>query len=254
VPVLPVRLGQEGAFLFAASTPSDPDHHLALLDQGAGPGWQWLPLVGPDFPLSAYAQRGPLIAWTPHLAGVALKLDRKPAEDGPVAKLSRRAAGPRALSALLAVLLVALLAGNLWYLRALDRRLAEAAPAPPAEPARPSPAPPRPAEDADRERFVAALHRLLADRGAAQEWDEQRSALLRRYDELAARYPDLRLPSGDRRGRVTVAAVSVLAGRSAGRIEEEVRRALAGKGFSDPVIRAACEHVREQFRAGAGGR
>jgi hypothetical protein len=78
VPVLPIRMWQEGALLFAATAPSDPDHRLGLLEQGAGQRWQWLPLVGPDFPLAAYAQRGPLVAWTPHLAGVAVKVDRKP--------------------------------------------------------------------------------------------------------------------------------------------------------------------------------
>src|SRR5205807_5824013 len=80
VPVLPIRLWQEGALLFAATAPSDADHRLGLLEQGAGRAWQWLPLVGPDFPLAAYAQRGPLVAWTPHLAGVAVKVDRKQAE------------------------------------------------------------------------------------------------------------------------------------------------------------------------------
>ena len=61
-PVLPIRLWQEGALLFAATTPSDPDQHLGLLEQGAGGSWQWLPYVGADFPLQQYAQRGPVVA------------------------------------------------------------------------------------------------------------------------------------------------------------------------------------------------
>src|SRR5207302_1719822 len=77
VPVLPIRLWQEGALLFAASAPSDPDHRLGLLDQVAAGAWQWLPLVGADFPLANYARRGPLIAWTPHLASVAVKFGQK---------------------------------------------------------------------------------------------------------------------------------------------------------------------------------
>src|SRR5262245_59303865 len=52
-PVLPVRLWENGALLFAATTPSDPDLRLGLLEQGAGGNWQWLPLVGPDFRLAA---------------------------------------------------------------------------------------------------------------------------------------------------------------------------------------------------------
>ena len=111
IPVLPVRLWQEGALLFAASTPSDPDHRLRLLEQAAGTSWQWLPLVGPDFPLQTYAQRGPLIAWTPHLTGVALKLDHKSAET-PIVRPVRSGRGPRLVIAGLLLLLFGLLAAN----------------------------------------------------------------------------------------------------------------------------------------------
>jgi SOS response regulatory protein OraA/RecX len=47
--------------------------------------------------------------------------------------------------------------------------------------------------------------------------------------------------------KATIAAISVLAERSADRIEDEVRKALSKKGFSDRLIKAACEHVHEQF-------
>jgi hypothetical protein len=78
LPILPVRLWQSGPMLFVASSPSDPDHYLRLLDQATSSQWQWLPLVGPDFPFSTYARRGPLLAWTPHLPGVAIQLDTEP--------------------------------------------------------------------------------------------------------------------------------------------------------------------------------
>jgi hypothetical protein len=252
VPVLPVRLWQEGAFLFAASTPSDPDHHLRLLEQGAGTGWQWLPLVGPDFPFSTYAQRGPLVAWTPHLAGVALKLDRK--AEGSTTTAAPRARRGRLLTAFLVVLLLGLLGGNLCYLRDIQQRLA-AAPAPaPSAGAAPEPPPRRvvrPArepQDESRERFVAALHRLLVEKGGEGELRADRAALLERYEELARRNKDLRVREGDERGKLTVAAVAVLAGRSADRIEATVRKALAGK-YDPKLINVACEHVREQFAA-----
>jgi hypothetical protein len=91
LPVLPVRLGQEGVLLFAATAPAEPDHHLGLLQRHAAPRWQWLPLVGVDFPLQTYAKRGPLIAWTPHLTGVALQLDRKlPDTDAPPPRTATR--------------------------------------------------------------------------------------------------------------------------------------------------------------------
>src|SRR5262249_51338242 len=41
VPVLPIRLWQEGALLFAATTPTEPDHRIGMLKQNAGSTWQW---------------------------------------------------------------------------------------------------------------------------------------------------------------------------------------------------------------------
>ncbi len=67
VPVVPIRLWQEGALLFGAAFPGDPDHHLRLLDPNPSDSWQWLPLVGADYPLQEHARHGPLVAWTPHL-------------------------------------------------------------------------------------------------------------------------------------------------------------------------------------------
>jgi hypothetical protein len=78
LPILPVRLWQAGPMLFVAGSPSDPDQHLRLLDQASSSQWQWLPLVGPDFPFATYAKRGPLLAWTPHQTGVAIQLDADP--------------------------------------------------------------------------------------------------------------------------------------------------------------------------------
>jgi hypothetical protein len=252
VPVLPVRLWQEGAFLFAASTPSDPDHHLRLLEVGPGPGWQWLPLVGPDFPLAAYAQRGPLVAWTPHLAGVALKLDRKSTEVPRIPTPKGRSRTAWALTALVVLLLLGLVGANVWYLREVQQQLAAAR----AEPPRPAPAPTGPvkpgpaakvvheADEESRERFVAALHRLLLEKGGERQLPE---ALVRDYEKLVARDKGLRVRDSNLEGKLTVAVVSALAGRSAERIEASVRKALTDRGFSEHVIDAACKHVREEY-------
>jgi hypothetical protein len=255
LPVVPVRLWQEGAFLFAASTPSDPDHRLGLLEQGTGLSWQWLPLVGPDFPLQTYAHRGPLVAWTPHFAGVALKLDRKSPEAMP------RRADPLSrplliLAVCLVVALAALLIGNLWSLQDLRKRLAAlpAQPAPSigsAAPAADSSAKgqPKAAEDtAARERLLRAIREILNESGG-REWQTNRAALLKRYDNLAKTHKDLHVPEGDDDAKVTVAAISILAQRSTEFIEEMVVKALTGKGFSNHVIKAARDHVHEQFNA-----
>ncbi len=249
LPVLPVRAWQEGALLFAASTPADPDHRLRLLEQGAGASWQWLPLVGPDFPLATYSQRGPLIAWTPHLAGVALKLDRR--ADSPASHLVRPVRRMRAVVALLLLLLVGLLGGNLWALFAVQRQLA-AQPAQAAgkavADAPPAPAAPVAASDESRDRFVAALKGLL-DQAGGREWQGEQAALLARYERLARTHKDLRLRDDDVKGKLAVAVVSVLAERNADRIEDTVRKALTDKGFNERVIKAACDLVHEQFSA-----
>jgi hypothetical protein len=252
LPVLPVRLWQEGALLFAASTPSDPDHRLGLLEQGAGASWQWLPLVGPDFPLATYAQRGPVVAWTPHLAGVALKLDHKAPQVGHL----RPAPAPRALF-VLAIFLVAalagLLVGNLWSLQDLRKRLENLA----AQPAKSPPSEQVPAgrdkgqaqdNESGRDRFVTALKEVI-DQGGTREWQGERAALLARYDRLTRNHKDLRVREDDVQAKLAVAAISVLAERSADHIEHTVRKALADKGFSERLIKAACDHVHEQFIA-----
>src|SRR5579884_1417629 len=220
IPVLPVRLWQEGALLFAASTPAEPDHRLPLLEQANGTSWQWLPLVGVDFPLHTYAQRGPLIAWTPHLAGVALKLDRKSTET-PVIHPNRKSRGVRLAALGLSLLLLGLLIANLWSTLTLHRTLSARTgetPVPPTEtevgPASrrsPSLASSKTTPDADpeRERFVAALHELLVEQGGNREWEAEKGRLLARYERLVRTHKDLRVPDANDRDRMTIAAISI---------------------------------------------
>jgi hypothetical protein len=66
-PVLPIRVWQCGAILLGATSASDPDRQLGLLERSPQASWQWLPLVGADFPLQHQARLGPLVAWTPYL-------------------------------------------------------------------------------------------------------------------------------------------------------------------------------------------
>ncbi len=250
LPVLPVRLWQDGAFLFAASAPSDPDHHLRLLEQNAGTSWQWLPLVGTDFPLATYAQRGPLIAWTPHLAGVALKIDRKSAE-APQHAPVRGSRWPLVALAGVALLLVGLLGANLWSTLLLHERLHEMS-ARGEQTTRPeTPRDTRPiaipAANDGRERFAVALAKLLRDKGALREGDANRTRLLAHYDRLVRDRENLRVNDDD--GRLAVALLSVLAERNADHIEEVMQKALAKQGFSDRLVKLACELVREQFAA-----
>jgi hypothetical protein len=255
-PVLPVRVWQAGALLFAATTPSDPDHRLNLLEQGAGGNWQWLPLVGGDFPVPLYAQRGPLVAWTPHLAGVALKLEnRSAAAAAPAGRPARRFVGGVGLLLLLA--LAALSGLNLWTTLSLSRQVAaagkverepEGQPAPAARNGgQPAAAPG--AADESRDRFARALCELVQERGGRHELTQSRAELLARYERLAREHKDLQLADSDTEGKLAVGAVDVLGGRSADRVEELVRKALTDKGFHPTLVKTACDFVHEQLSA-----
>src|SRR5262249_52462492 len=167
LPILPIRLWEHGALLFAATTPSDPDQRLGLLEQGAGGGWQWLPLVGADFPLLTYAQRGPLVAWTPHLARVALKLERKPSQR----LAGRRGRRRRLPQAVLPAAIFLHLGANLWATYTLSRRL-PLSPGPPAavESSAQASRPPMDTGHGEREQFAQALHGLLQSQAGTLEW------------------------------------------------------------------------------------
>jgi hypothetical protein len=239
LPILPIRLWEHGALLFAATSPSDPDHHLGLLEQGAGGAWQWLPLVGPDFPLLTYGQRGPLVAWTPHLAGVAVKLDRSLAQDP--TRPTRRL---RLLPTLPFLAVVLLLGANFGAMYSLYQRLPQSVPAPPATLQSEKALPPeRPATHADREQFAQALYGLLQSQpttmnGSLTEIREVYQRLVRKDERLRVSSPD---------GQALVAAVNVLSRRDPGRIEAWVRDALKNKGYDPELIELVCRRIHERL-------
>jgi hypothetical protein len=235
IPVLPIRLWRDGALLFAATGPADPDHHLALLEQGTAGTWQWLPHVGPDFPFHVYAQRGPLFAWTPHLAGVAVKLDHQP----PTVS-TRQPFGNRLQGAAL-VLLLALAAANLWATWTTSRPVPISQPA--AGPGVQAEAAAPPTADTSAERFAHALHRLARQHGEAPEWSP--AEIDRLFKDLAAEDKELRLSSPE--AKAVVVTVGVLSRRSAARIEALIRKALANKGYDPHLIDLACQQVRKEL-------
>jgi hypothetical protein len=246
VPILPIRLWQEVALLFAATAPTEPDHRVGMLEQGAGSKWQWLPLVGGDFPLPTYAQRGPLIAWTPHLAGVALKMDR-PSLDAPRTRgKGQRWEAPAIAGALLALVLLTTI--NLWATLHGNRATeSTSAPKTADAPAAESHAPVTHNPDQARQAFAGALHLLLTEHGGQPEWDTIREQLLARYDRAARENKDLRLPETDVKGRTAVGYVLLLNERSARRIEDTIKKALSNRGFDAELVNVACQRVREQL-------
>lgn len=255
VPILPIRMWQEGALLFAATGPADADHHLGLLEQGAGGSWQWLPLVGADFPLQTYAQRGPLVAWTPHLAGVAVKLDQKRAEIQQRApKEWRWRVATAAASWFLLVMLTLLnltLTMMAWedvHKKTLDPGSQPGAAS--SDKARQEGPQPTPADDS-RDQFALQLYSLVSEHGGQAEWDQLQEQLLIRYDRAARDHQRLRLAESNVKGRAAVGAVSLLAERSAPRIEDAIRKALLQRGYDADLVEAACKRVREQLLAQA---
>jgi hypothetical protein len=249
-PVLPVRLWQDGVLLFSAATASDPVRHLALLGPDAPAGWQWLPLVGPDFPFADYARRGPLAAWTPHLTGLAVKLERPPAE---------RIAHPHRLRTLVAgigALVLLLLAANLWATLALRSRLPTAGHtdlAPKKQPdGRRSPGESKGTSEEAREVFARALYRLLHRGTPGEEFKRGGGRYLKQYQALVVGDKDLTVES--KQGKTVVAALHLLARRRIDRIVALIREALPSrKGYDSRLVEVACQRVRERLGAGLKG-
>jgi hypothetical protein len=230
VPVLPIRIWQEGALLFAATTPSDPDHRLGLLEQGASSNWQWLPLIGEDFPVQSFAQRGPLVAWTPHLAGVAVKLDRKSEDMSP-----RWGSRFRAFAAVLAVLLVLLLSGNLWALVRLvsnfetrDSNLART--------------------DESQERLAASILGLILEQGNWPDSEQTQKQFIAQYDRVVLKHPELRLREPN--GKAAIGGVGVLLTqrkRNADQVKKMIEKALTDKDFNDKLSKSIADKVYQQL-------
>lgn len=234
VPILPIRIWQEGALLFAATNPADPDHRLGLLEQGTASNWQWLPLVGGDFPLPTYAQRGPVIAWSPHLADVAVKLDPPERPPRPANRL---------LGAVSVFMLLLLLGVNVWALWSLSRQVHSAAQQfAPRETPRP---PPLATTDPTTERFAQSLQRLLGKQGGLPEWGQAR--LDEQYERLVGVDKDLALAGPE--GKKVVVTAHMLSKRSAARVEALIREALKDKGYDPRLIELVCERVHENLAA-----
>jgi hypothetical protein len=249
VVALPIRLHPDGTLLFAATTPADSDQRLGLLEQAVAGAWQWLPLVGPDFPLETYAQGGSLIAWTPHLTDVAVQLDRKPPE-----KVIRPSRLRRLALQAWGVVFLLLLGANLWAFLALSSRLTAlektaASPKPLQEGKGPSSSP-EPGTKG-RDEFIQALSRLLLSEGGSEELKKIEPQLRKRYEVLAVRDKHLRQDKPE--AQLLVGAVSVLAERTGDRVEGLIRDVFASnKGYDAAVINLICERVRERLALEAG--
>ncbi len=240
--------------LFAAMAPSDPDKRLELLhdlESGGGPpsaAWQWLPLVGADFPLSTYAQRGPLIAWSPPAIGRATVGAGPSAgphvahDDGSTPSAKRR----RVFQAVLGLIIALLLGANLWTELATNRQAQDAQrEAPSAESEAPRSSRSALGADASREQLAKALYQLLQKQHATGEWTQNQ--LIDHYQTVMAADDHLRMESSE--GKALVGAVSLLARRDAGRIETAVREALTNKGYDPELINLACRRIHEHLTA-----
>jgi hypothetical protein len=227
----PNRFWREGRLLFAATAPDDPDAHLGLLEQETGTEWQWLPLIGGDFPLETYARRGSIVAWTMHATGHALH------HETAAASTRQRAQGRRRMIALvLGTVLAFLLAANLWA--TLVRR----SPAPPPQLDQ-SPPVPAVSDEPARERFAEGMYHFLQGQQAFEGW--QPDQLLEEYHLRAA--TDDRLRVANRESQLAVGAVAELAARTPARLEALVREALSNKGYDPELVNLVCRRVHERI-------
>jgi hypothetical protein len=232
VHALPFRPGPRGAWLLSATGPNDPDRHLCWLEQCAERHWQWLPLIGEDDWLADQAQRGPLFAWTPNLALVAVKADTPTERTAPPADplLVRLAT-----LSLLGILAVALLVVALPYL-GIERGFGVV------DKTAPTPAV---ATGPSADDLARSLHRLLRKQGSLPKVGPHRQAL--QYERLAAQDESLRVESSE--GQALVVAVTMLARRNPERLEALVREALMNKGYDADLVNLACQRVREKLES-----
>jgi hypothetical protein len=248
VPVLPIRLWQEGALLFAATAPSDPDHRLGLLEQNATETWQWLPLIGEDFPVQSWAQRGPLVAWTPHLAGVAFMMRKGETAtrrngEGAILRFALSPFRRFSLLGALVLILFLLFGMNLWALLSLHGLTL-----PWANPGTKLP------PDESQERFAEALHVLIQEQGDWPDSEPVQKQFLSQYDRVVKNHQDLRLRDNNGKGKAAVGAVSVLLAqrkRSAEQVKKLVEKALADKEFNDKLSKSIAEKVYQELMSEA---
>ncbi len=251
LPVLPIRIWQEGVLLFAATAPSDPDHRLGLLEQGPAENWQWVPLIGEDFPVQSFASRGPVVAWTPHLAGVAVRLPSKMEDRGSKVEGGRgffSIFDPRSsilFSRLLAVLLVLLLAGNLWALISLGAGGFQIGASSSSDASH--------SADESQERLAAALLALILEQGnwpdsSVAQADQTQKQFISQYDRLILKHPELRLREPN--GKAAIGGVSVLLiqrKRNAEQVKKMIEKALTDKEFNDRLSKSIADKVYQQL-------
>jgi hypothetical protein len=235
-----VGVWQEQPLLLAALSPADPQRCLRFLDRPVPSGWQCLPFVGPDFPFSTYAARGPLVGWIPFVSPGSKRANSVPA-------LERAASRPwsKALALIAVCLLLLLLSANLWALLAnrKSRLAADDLQAQKTETHDQNVVRPATTDESAAEPFARALHQLLENQQATKEWTQ--AQLLQEYQASVER--DQRLRATSLEGKMAVGAVGALSRRSASRVEQLVREALAHKGYDDELVNLACVRIRERL-------
>jgi len=177
-----------------------------------------------------------------------VKLDRKPESASSVAQSSVDQFGgrTRVLAGVLAVLLVLLLAGNLWALISLG------AGASPFGATHHSPLTTN-SSDESQERLAAALLAMILEQGnwpdsSVAQSDQIQKQFIAQYDRLILKHPELRLrePSG----KAAVGGVGVLLvqrKRKAEQVKKLIEKALADKEFNDRLSKSIADKVYQQL-------
>jgi hypothetical protein len=138
------------------------------------------------------------------------------------------------------VLLVLLLAGNLWALLSLGAggfKIGAGAAGDLAQP-----------RDESQERLAAALLALILEQGNWPDSDQTQKQFIGQYDHLILRHPELRLREPN--GKAAIGGVGVLLlhrKRNADQVKKLIEKALSDKEFNDKISKSIADKVYQQL-------
>ncbi len=248
VPVLPIRMWQEGAPAFRSH---DGSRSRSSLGAAGTQHQSSLAMAAVyrrvDFPLATYTQRGPIVAWTPHLTGVALKFDHPPALSASPHLKSQSFSW---LMGFVVLLFFGLLAANAWYLWRLEHRLSVAQTAPATHPLAGQDRPEAKRSDpsdpklGDKDQLARALYQYLRMHGGFQ--DSRKDHYLRTYERLVAIDESLQVAGIE--GKLAIGALSSLTRRKTpAQVHALILDAGEKKGIDEKILEIIAERVSQRM-------
>jgi hypothetical protein len=146
----------------------------------------------------------------------------------------------RAFAGVLAVLLVLLLAGNLWALLSLGAGGFKFGSGAASDLSLP--------KDESQERLAAALLALILEQGNWPDSDQTQKQFIAQYDHLILRRPELRLREPNSKAAVGGVGVLLLQRkRNADQVKKLIEKALSDKEFNEKISQSIADKVYQQL-------